>query len=47
MKELGFLLLAIAALGALAFGAVIFYRLAVGWDDQAPGDPDEAPGDPE
>lgn len=47
MKELGFLLLGIAAVGTLAFAAVIFYRLAVGWDDQAPGDPDEAPGDSE
>lgn len=38
--ELAWLLLGLAALGALAFGAVILYRLANGWDNQAPGDSD-------
>lgn len=47
MKELAFLLLGIAAVGTLAFAAVIFYRLAVGWDNEAPGDSDKAPSDPE
>lgn len=38
--DLAWLLLGLAALGALTFGAVILYRLAKGWDNKAPGDPD-------
>lgn len=47
MKELAWLLLGIAAVGTLFFGGVILYRLAVGWDDEAPGGHDKAPGDSE
>lgn len=38
--ELAWLLIGLAALMALAFGEVMLYRLATGWDNEAPGDPD-------